>query len=213
MSTSGETDLVIDYLDPQRHYGLMRACELMAIAMVARDVGAEAYVSIGSGTGWDFAALRDRYACGMAMLGFDWSQPLPQNSCVGLEVCPGTIFEPSAAFDALASEGQHFTAYVHGKISAFAGRFAGPVLYYTDNGCKKCELRELLRWAKPGDVFGTHDYGDSRSSLTRGGTGIEVHERDCGFLSGAGFSEVASIQPWLEEQRCSQNFWAKGARP
>jgi hypothetical protein len=201
------------YDNLQRKYGSQRVAELLAIAKIAKEIGATAYVSMGQGAGYDFQAMRDNYKA-IPILGFDKRDPLPENIYPGVSYHNETIFVPNEHFTAYVP-GQLFTASVTKKIDDFVTAANGPILYYTDNGNKKCELRELLRWVKPGDVVGTHDWGDSPTGLTVMGNRAEVHEGDCGFLYDSGLDTAEFIQPWLKENRCMQKFWVKNlpARP
>jgi hypothetical protein len=180
--------------------GMMRVAELQAIATVAKRIGAKAYVSMGCGQGFDFLSLRENYRP-IPAIGFDLSEVLAKNAYPEVEFHHEPIFGPPKADRLL------FHPQIHDKIRAFLKRNARPALFYTDNGRKIEELRELVQYVKSGDVMGTHDWG--AEGLTLMGTYTEVHERECGFLYEAGFKVFSPIEAWIGEHKCLQRFWIR----
>lgn len=187
-----------DPYDLQRPFGLMRACELQALARIAQSISADAYVSLGCGAGWDFRAL-DVLGLPIRSLGFDCTDALDENTNADVEFHKLSIFDPL---------GLRLSDEVEVILSDFLGRCRmGPVLFYTDNGHKLTELRDLVPFTEIGDVLGTHDWGDG--PITRAGTATEVPESECGFLYEAGFELLRTPEPWLETHRAIQRFWLR----
>jgi hypothetical protein len=184
----------------QTGMGMMRVAELQAIASVAQHINARAYVSMGCGHGFDFLSLRENYRP-IPAIGFDLSTVQPSNVYRGVEFHHEEIFQAPQADRLL------FYPRIHEKIRKFLARNARPALFYTDNGRKIEELRELVQYVKSGDVMGTHDWG--AEGLTLMGTYTEVHERECGFLYEAGFKVFSPIEAWIGEHKCLQRFWIR----
>lgn len=177
--------------------GMMRVAELQAIATVAQHINAKAYVSIGCGQGYDFLLLRENYRS-VPALGFDVCAVSPDN------VYPEVEFHREGIFQ---SDRYVFHPHVHDKIRSFLGKNPGPALFYTDNGLKIDELRELIPHVKADDVMGTHDWGID--PLTPVGTYAEVLEHACGFLYDAGFKVFEPVESWIKSHKCLQRFWIK----
>jgi hypothetical protein len=177
--------------------GMMRVAELQAISNVAGFTQTAAYVSMGCGRGYDFLALRENIR-NIPAIGFDIGAVLPENVYPEVEFHNEPIFEPDRYV---------FRDRVHEKIYDFLDRHPGPRLFYTDNGRKLEELRELLSYARRGDVIGTHDWGVE--ALTPVNTYAEVIERECSFIYEAGFGVLEEIEPWIVKHQCLQRFWLK----
>jgi hypothetical protein len=185
----------------QSGMGLMRVAELQAIARVATIMNAQSYVSMGCGEGYDFLSLRENYRR-VPSIGFDIGVVRPDNVYPEVEFHNEYIFQTGVL---------KFRDQIHDKISEFLRRNlrrnSRPALFYTDNGRKLEELRELIPHVRSGDVMGTHDWGID--GFTSAGTYTEVFEHECKFLYAAGFKLFEQIEPWIHDHKCIQRFWIK----
>lgn len=189
-----------DSLSLQHGMGLMRVCELQALAKVCDKIIATGYISIGCGDCWDIFSLQHNTKFMPKCLGFDINlgnvNKFPDDR---VELYKTNIFDSNGKF----------TKSVLNVIETFCNSLPEPgnILFYTDNGYKLKELENLLPFMKYGDVIGTHDWGNGNT--TRANTNTEVHEDKCGFILYAGLTHFTFIEPWLVENNCIQKFWQK----
>jgi hypothetical protein len=181
--------------------GQMTVAELVGIGHLAAEINAKAYVTIGCGAGADITSVALHHKQ-IPTLAFDWAPISPEANHSLVEFHQEDLFTkkvvhplPHYTYDPSYT----FTPKVHQIIKDFIDKMYNPtpILYYTDNGKKLAEMGELLRYLRPLDLLGCHDYG------------TEVPEKECYFLYDNGLELYAPYESWVKKHGCWQRFWIK----